>query len=129
MIVLGLNEGHMGSAALVKDGKLLAAACEERFTRKKNEMGFPKESIKFCLDYAKIKKEDIDYVATVTNDLPAFNEATKRYPNFTLDDYLKENREYWKPILLDNEEIDYFSLFPKIKNDFYCPKLLKRTCL
>ena len=119
MIVLGLNEGHMSSAALVKDGKLLAAACEERFTRKKNEMGFPKESIKFCLDYTKIKKEDIDYVATVTNDLPAFNEAIKRYPNFTLDDYLKENRDYWKPLLLDNKEIDYFSLFPKIKNDFY----------
>ena len=119
MIVLGLNEGHMSSAALVKDGQLLAAACEERFTRKKNEMGYPEESIKFCLEYSKTNKEDIDYVATVTNDLPAFNEVTKRYPNFTLDDYLKENQEYWKPLLLENKKIDYFSLFPRKKNDFY----------
>lgn len=119
MIVLGLNEGHMSSAALVKDGKLLAATCEERFTRKKNEMGYPEKSIEFCLNYTKTKKENIDYVVTVTNDLPAFNEAIKRYPNFTLDDYLKENKEYWKPLLLENKDVDYFSLFPRKKNDFY----------
>ena len=39
MNVLGINEGHMCSAALIQNGKLAAAVSEERFTRNKNEMG------------------------------------------------------------------------------------------
>ena len=119
MNILGINEGHMASAALVKDGKLVAAVCEDRFTRNKNEMGYPKNSIDYCLDEAKIKKNEIDYVATATIDLPAFNEATKRYSKFTIDDYVKENEEYWKPILLEGKDVDYFKIFPKVPNKWY----------
>lgn len=119
MNILGINEGHLCSAALVKDGILVAAVCEERITRNKNEMGYPKNSIDFCLEEGKIKKKDVDFIAVATNDLPAFNEVTRRYPKFTIDDYVKENKEYWKPLLLENKDIDYFSIFPKIRSEYY----------
>ncbi|MEM7819474.1 MAG: carbamoyltransferase [Candidatus Aenigmatarchaeota archaeon] len=55
--------GHDPAAALIKDGKLIAAAEEERFIRLKHARGhFPYNAIKFCLDYAGIGIEDIDYI-------------------------------------------------------------------
>ncbi len=109
----------MSSAALIKDGKLIAAVCEERFTRNKNEMGYPVKSIEYCLEEAKLDKSEIDYVVSATHNLPAFNEVTKRYPKFSIEDYIKENDEYWKPLLFQNIDNDYFSIFPKMKNEFY----------
>ncbi|MFT6625057.1 MAG: carbamoyltransferase, partial [Cycloclasticus sp.] len=66
MKVLGLSGAvnHDASAALFIDGKLVAAAEEERFLRDKHAKGkFPYESTKFCLEYAGIKPSEIDVVA------------------------------------------------------------------
>ena len=64
MNILGLNVFHADtSACIVKDGSIIAAAEEERFTRIKHFSWFPKNSIDFCIKEAKISLEDIDYVA------------------------------------------------------------------
>jgi len=64
MIILGLNAYHGDSAAaLVIDGKLIAAAEEERFRRKKHWAGFPSESIAYCLREAGLSLHDVDAVA------------------------------------------------------------------
>ena len=64
MIVLGLNCFHADSSAcVVRDGRLLAAAEEERFRRVKHWAGFPLEAIKYCLSEARIGIESIDRVA------------------------------------------------------------------
>ncbi|GJM23554.1 MAG: hypothetical protein DHS20C15_34690 [Planctomycetota bacterium] len=63
MYVLGLSfYYHDGSAALVKDGTLVAAGEEERFTRRKHDPGFPAKAIQFCLDHEGITIDDVDYV-------------------------------------------------------------------
>ncbi|MGQ9848364.1 MAG: carbamoyltransferase N-terminal domain-containing protein [Bacteroidales bacterium] len=68
MYILGLNAYHGDSSAcIVKDGKLIAAAEEERFRRIKHWAGFPTEAIKYCLDEAKVKLEKIDYIAINRN--------------------------------------------------------------
>jgi len=53
---------HDAAAALLRDGQVLAAAEEERFSRIKHDYGFPKQAIKFCLDQAGIQGRDLDYV-------------------------------------------------------------------
>ena len=64
MIVLGLNAFHAdSSAALVRDGKLIAAAEEERFRRIKHWAGFPSQAIAYCLSEAGIRLSDIDHIA------------------------------------------------------------------
>src|ERR1700676_5607567 len=64
MIILGLNAFHGdSSAALVRDGVLVAAAEEERFRRVKHWAGFPSESIAYCLREAGLKLADLDHVA------------------------------------------------------------------
>src|SRR6266404_6510819 len=64
MIVLGLNAFHGdSSAALVRDGKLVAAAEEERFRRVKHWAGFPAQAIAYCLHEAGLRLTDLDHVA------------------------------------------------------------------
>lgn len=72
MIILGLNMFHGdSSAAIIREGKIVCAVEEERFNRIKHYSGFPKESIKCCLQIAKIKLDQIDYVA-VSGDKLAY---------------------------------------------------------
>jgi carbamoyltransferase len=64
MIILGLNAFHAdSSAALIRDGKLIAAAEEERFRRTKHWAGFPSQAISYCLAEAGITLSDIDHIA------------------------------------------------------------------
>ena len=63
MIILGINAYHGdAAAAIIKDGKLIAAVEEERFNRFKHCAGFPLESIKYCLSTAGVTIEDVDHV-------------------------------------------------------------------
>ena len=71
MYILGLNAFHGDSSAcLLKDGKLIAAAEEERFRRIKHWAGFPSESIKWCLVDAGIGLEEVKFIA-LNQDLKA----------------------------------------------------------
>ncbi len=64
MLILGLNAFHADAAAcIIRDGKLIAAAEEERFSRIKHWAGFPVEAIRYCLAEAGVTISDIDHVA------------------------------------------------------------------
>ena len=62
MFILGLNIGHGATAALLKDGQILKAVSEERFSRIKNHSGIPIRSIKWILESENISMKDIDLV-------------------------------------------------------------------
>ncbi len=64
MIILGINAYHGdASAAIIKDGRLVAAAEEERFNRIKHSAGFPKGALNYCLNAAGICIKEVDYIA------------------------------------------------------------------
>lgn len=68
MNILGLNAYHAeASAALLVDGRLVAAAEEERFVRIKHVTGFPTESVRFCIEAGGVRPEDIDIIAVAGN--------------------------------------------------------------
>ncbi len=62
MYILGLTTLGDSAASLIKDGELIAAAEEERFSRKKHHSGFPYNAIEYCLDYAGITLKDVAHV-------------------------------------------------------------------
>ncbi len=63
MYILGINAYHGdAAAAIIKDGRLIAAVEEERFNRCKHSAGFPVRAIQYCLDRAGIRIEDLDHV-------------------------------------------------------------------
>lgn len=69
MYVLGINADHNSSAAILKDGKVIACVSEERFNRIKNYYGIPKKSIEYCLKFASIDSSNLDMVV-VASEVP-----------------------------------------------------------
>ncbi len=63
MIILGICDGHDAGAAIVKDGVVIAAASEERFTRVKHQRGIPKNAINELLRCTGLSFGDVDYIA------------------------------------------------------------------
>lgn len=73
MYILGIScFYHDSSASLLKNGKIVAAVQEERFTRKKHDTSFPENAVKYCLKNQNIKIEDIDFIAFYEKPLLKF---------------------------------------------------------
>ncbi|MCK4679553.1 carbamoyltransferase [bacterium] len=83
MRILGISAFyHDSAAALVEDGEIIAAAQEERFTRKKHDLRYPGNAIKYCLSEAGIKPSDLDYVAFYEKPLVKFERILETYLQF-----------------------------------------------
>ena len=66
--ILGISAFYHDSAAcLLKDGKIVAAAQEERFTRKKHDPSYPKNAIEFVLNYGNLKVSEVDQIVFLKN--------------------------------------------------------------
>lgn len=80
MNILGISAFYHDSAAcLVRDGQIIAAAQEERFTRRKHDAGFPKNAMEFCLRDAGITIGDLDYVAFYEKPFLKFDRILHSY--------------------------------------------------
>jgi len=87
-IILAVHAGHNASAALMKDGVIMTAIQEERFCRKKNYVGYPKQAIDYCLQKEGIMGVEIESVAYTTNSLSGLFVKAKTSTQFTLQDYI-----------------------------------------
>jgi carbamoyltransferase len=80
MRVLGISAYyHDSAAALIEDGHLVAAAQEERFTRKKHDANFPEKAVEYCLGRSGIKLADVDYVAFYDKPFLKFERLLETY--------------------------------------------------
>src|SRR5215470_12696649 len=78
--ILGISAFyHDAAAALIRDGEILAAAQEERFTRKKNDPDFPLHAINSCLEQADLKLADLDTVAFYDKPILKFSRMLETY--------------------------------------------------
>src|SRR5215470_8127588 len=83
MIVLGISAYYHDSAvALIRDGEILAAAQEERFTRKKHDPAFPAQALRFCLEREGLSLADIDAVAFYDKPFLKFERLLETYYAF-----------------------------------------------
>ena len=97
MRILGISAFYHDSAAcLVVDGELVAAAQEERFTRKKHDLSYPAGAVEYCLSCAGIEGKDLDYVVFYEKPLikqcfagnctAQFMHSSDDYPDFCSED-------------------------------------------
>ena len=78
--VLGISAFyHDSAAALVCDGRIICAAQEERFTRKKNDSEFPQQAVRFCLDHARLKVDQLDAVVFYDKPMLKFGRLLETY--------------------------------------------------
>ena len=83
MRILGISAYyHDSAAALVEDGRIVAAAQEERFTRKKHDAGFPCNAVRFCLGHAGIKPGDLGFVVFYDKPFLKFERLLETYLAF-----------------------------------------------
>jgi carbamoyltransferase len=81
--ILGISAFyHDSAAALIVDGKIVAAAQEERFTRKKHDFSFPQKAIDYCLAEAGLEPEDLDHVAFYDKPLLKFERLLETYVTY-----------------------------------------------
>ena len=128
MIVLGINDGHQASAAIMVDGRLVAAIAEERFTRRKNEHGYPQYAVEACLRLAGVAAKDLDRVAIATRDLPPAYFSIRRDSDFSIADFWREQTDYWYPVLYEGRKLSYQEVFRdklRPENFVYDRSLLK----
>ena len=82
--ILGISAFyHDSAAALIVDGRIVAAAQEERFTRKKHDASFPENAIAYCLSEAGLAPEDLDYVGFYDKPLVKFERLLETYLAFS----------------------------------------------
>ena len=81
--ILGISAFyHDSAAALVVDGRIVAAAQEERFTRKKHDPGFPAQAVAYCLSAGGVHAENLDYIAFYDKPLLKFERLLETYLAF-----------------------------------------------
>lgn len=130
-MILGVWDGHDSGAAIVEDGKILVAVNEERFTKRKLEVLFPHNSIRYCLAYLDIKPSDIKDIAYSTSDFSLT--LTRKFPKIKDDYYYIRRRMKKTPFPGANRRIINFtgtlksnSLFRHISNHSFKSELKKQ---
>ncbi|MBU0529152.1 carbamoyltransferase [bacterium] len=123
MYILGISAFYHDSAAcLLKDGEIIAAAQEERFTRIKHDQAFPINAINFCLNFAKIDISQIEYIAFYDKPLLKFERILETHLAFApkgIASFIKAlplwiKKKLWIRELIKNElKYDGKILFPE----------------
>jgi carbamoyltransferase len=100
MIVIGIYDNHNASVALSINGEIVCAVQEERFTKRKNEDGFPKNAIKYVLNEYNLDNSNIDIVAIATTQRMVIDNYKYPYQAvFSVEDHLDMMDKFWKPKL------------------------------
>ena len=81
--ILGISAFYHDSAAcIIQDGEIIAAAQEERFTRKKHDSNYPKHAINFVLNYSKLKLSEVDHIVFFEKPFLKFERLLETYVAF-----------------------------------------------
>jgi len=112
MYILGISAFYHDSAScLIHDGRIIAAAQEERFTRKKHDASFPHNAVQFCLNQAQINPSDIDYCIFYEKPFVKFERLLETYLAFAPKGFLSfasaipvwiKNKLFQKSLLVKN---------------------------
>ena len=120
MQILGISAFyHDSAAALVRDGEIVAAAQEERFTRKKHDSGFPKHAISYCLETAGCSLDAIDHVAFYDKPFLKFERLLETYLAFAPKGFRSFNLAV--PVWLREKLFQKYLLMDEFRKE-YAPK-------
>jgi carbamoyltransferase len=120
MIILGISDSHEAHACIVRDGRLEAAISEERLSRLKADIGYPRRAIDAVLDIARVRPEEIDLVAFAGRAGYVLPRLYKINALFKVKDWIRQCEQFWRPILIEGRKLtiwDDFELFRHLRGD------------
>ena len=113
-VVLGISAFYHDSAAcILKNGKIVAAAQEERFTRKKHDPSYPKNAINFVLDYADLKLSNVDQIVFFEKPFLKFERLLETYVAFAPKGFVSFSKAM--PLWIKEKLFQKNLLFNKLK--------------
>ena len=112
--ILGISAFYHDSAAcIIQDGEIIAAAQEERFTRKKHDPNYPKNAIKFVLNYSNLKLSEVDQVVFFEKPFLKFERLLETYVAFAPKGFVSFSKAM--PIWIKEKLFQKNLLFNKLK--------------
>ena len=113
--ILGISAFyHDSAAALIQDGKIISAAQEERFTRKKHDSGFPTNAINFVLNFSNVKLNEIDHIVFYEKPFLKFERLLETYVAFAPKGFQSFSRAM--PLWLKEKLFQKKFIFDHLKN-------------
>ena len=120
MIILGIHDGHNCGASLCHNGKIVYSFLEERLTRKKNDVGFPKKSAIECIKSYGIKNSDIDYVVYSSKFMHSANHLKDpgSWYKLSLEDQLNDSKKpkKYQKIIFEQRKKERVNIINKLIN-------------
>ena len=109
--ILGINWEQNSSAALFLNGECLGALSNERITRKKNDESYPKDAIDWLLEEFNVTVSEIECVIFVSKQWAPGWILSRHYTSFSMQDYLKEQNEFWYPKIYEGKNLSPLTVF------------------
>ena len=134
MNILGIAHSHEAHACIVSDGKLINCIAEERLSRLKADSSFPKRAVDWVLSDAKLGAKDLDLVCVAGQSGRLFKTVLKQNACFSVDDFIRQQHDYWKPKLIEGRPLtqaDEFNMFKHLRGsdleeDVFYPIILRK---
>ncbi|MDE1817936.1 MAG: carbamoyl transferase [Thaumarchaeota archaeon] len=118
MKVLGLTLEQNSGCAIFDNDRIVFAASQERYSRKKSDEAYPIDAINDGLRFCNIVPNQLDKVVIAGHGIPIIYPLLKFYTNFSVKDHLSIMAKYWYPKLVRKEKVSMLDLFEsKIKKD------------
>ena len=111
MFIIGVNWEQNSSVSLFKNGELLGAVSQERFSKVKNDERYPIDAINFLCKNHKVNKNKIQNVIFVSKDWGPLWILCRHYTKFTVKDYIDEQNKIWWPKIYENKKISPLEVF------------------
>ena len=107
MRILGISAFyHDSAAALIEDGGIVAAAQEERFTRKKHDSSYPYNAIEFVLNFSSLKLSEVDQIVFFEKPFLKFERLLETYYSRINMCGFHRQRQAWSPVLRSDRSVD-----------------------
>ena len=117
MYILGISAFYHDSAAcIIKDGEIIAAAQEERFTRKRHDASFPSHAIKYCMQEAQIDSEQIDSVVFYEKPFIKFERLLETYLAFAPKGFISFAKAM--PVWIKDKLFQKMAIIKELKSTF-----------
>tara|TARA_R110000823_G_C15952304_1_gene502105 strand:+ start:6690 stop:8480 length:1791 start_codon:yes stop_codon:yes gene_type:complete len=109
MNTIGITFDANSSASAMSNGKLIAAISEERFNKIKNYVGYPKESVEFCLEALGGKVDKVLVPSVEADPILVLSHWTRR----DVSERMEEQYKYWYPKIYEGKDLNYAEVFPE----------------
>ena len=110
-VIIGVQIGSMSGCAVYKNGEILFAASEERYSGRKNDTAFPDSAIRDSLARCRLSRDNIEKVVLVSNAMSPEHFLVNRECKFSIEDYFWEQKHFYKPRIFEGKDVEYLEIF------------------